>query len=243
MEVYPTGLLPTGVPFVAPGQPGSPVSTGLHLSTAPRAPKEVGESSLPSDDMELLAQILRECHLHDPSGAAASPISAPLPSQPEAAGAAVQADALSRTCHIQPAAVPLAATHQGDSTACVDLESWADEMLRRLQGCVSAEEAQPRAMELLAAFAQRHGNQQAQSEKMMALQGANGVLLRAFRSMHSRSREVERQRRHAEEVNAQLAAELARCQEALRSSERAKGTLQYHLQLMSMQRGIAAGGM
>jgi hypothetical protein len=65
------------------------------------------------------------------------------------------------------------------------------------------------------------------------LQGANRVIVRALRSFSERQSGLRKRCLQAEEANACLAEQLRQCQEQLQASERAKTTLQSHLQLMN----------
>lgn len=207
------------------------------------------DSALPMDDVELLAQILRDCHLHDASAPdeASRPVhqSTMLPCggfpthQPPADDVELLAQML-RDRHLHDAPVRSAQSISAPQSPIAPVEQWADEMTRQMSGSASVEEARAKLVALLGVF-QASAEQ---PERLHALQGANRVLLQGFRQLHARSRVLDAERRRAEETSAQLAAELARCQEALRASERAKGMLQYHIQLMDLRPpGIAAGGM
>jgi len=215
---YPAGLTPSGYP----SQAGPTAVAELAYTRPAQAPligaslPEAAAPALPVDDMELLEQILRECHLHD---------AAPVRPSPHAA--------------MQPStmAFPSMESAQSGSSA-VTLEQWADEMVRQLHSCSSIEEARPKCAEMLAAFQQRSGQRSViDSERMRTLQGANSALLRGFRNLYHRQREEAARQKRVEEDNRQMAAELAQCREALQASERAKAALQYHLQLMGSTQG------
>jgi len=189
------------------------------------------QADLDNQDMDLLERILRDCHLDD--------------SLEEAAVAS----------RVEPApahapALPLPA----------DVGSWADEMMRQLQVCGSPEEGRARCAEMFAAFHQRSCQPQdqgrgvptapsftacsssgsccnpetpcAHSERLQKVQGANRVIVRAIRTLTQRHKELSERARCAESFAISAATELQRCQEALQTSERAKGTLQMHLSLM-----------
>lgn len=184
---------------------------------------------LPLDDMELLARILCECHLSDGTSASAGPASVQLAVQVAAAQIpnAVSVDA------------PQNCTAQGAA-------EWAGEMMRQLQACPSVDLGNRKCAEVMLAFQQQIiGASQQQThqscEKMRVLQCANSGLLRGFRNLHNRQKDLAGELRRTREANAAMAAELDRCQDALRASERAKGALQYHLQMVG-QPCIAVGG-
>eukprot|EP00928_Gymnodinium_smaydae_P041130 TRINITY_DN27842_c0_g1_i1.p2 TRINITY_DN27842_c0_g1~~TRINITY_DN27842_c0_g1_i1.p2 ORF type:complete len:185 (-),score=53.30 TRINITY_DN27842_c0_g1_i1:184-714(-) len=162
--------------------------------------------------MELLERILRDCSLHDGACDVAALV-------PRAAAAS---------------AAPPAQVQEADV-----LLPWADEMVRQLQACASPEEARPRCAEVLAAFRRQQqleaSGAVAQAERLRILRGANGALLRGFRSLYQQGLEQDARRRCLEEANARLASELAACQESLETSERARGALQYHLQLTALR--------
>lgn len=216
---------------------GLPVGMQLPLQTAPVA---AAEADL-ADEMELLERIMRECNLCDPAG----------PSAPEPMAVAAPRAAVATQVHVagaptgvlaaaQPAEAAVAPQAMFGHSATSSLAPWAEEMVQRLQGCSSTAEASARCAEMLATFQQRAAGD---PQRMRRLQSANSVLMRALRSLNQRHREQLAQRQRAEEANKELAAELERCQEALRASERARGQLQYHLQVMGRSSGTAAGGM
>lgn len=257
MELYPEGLLPAGRPqpldFVeAAGLQNSP-GIGA-LASEPVLPPVGSDAPLSGDDVDFLERVLRECHLHDSTSAQVQPAQS-QEQQPPMAPAT-------------PAAPPVVGGQRPDAagisgTRCTPagssaVEPWVDALLQRLQACRSPEEARQPCTELLVTFAgsvpggapaahglpAMSGAASVQMEaRMRNLQGANSVLLRGFRSLYHKQREAEAQRQRAEEACARLAAEFTRCQEQLQASERAKGLLQYHLQLVSTGPGTAAGGM
>lgn len=212
MDCYPAGLAPSGYP-----QDGPTMVAEMNYklpSQGPIMPPPAPEAAaLPDNDMELLEQILRECHLSDSAGRSAA-------AQPAAmAGASASCSSAGQV--------------QGEvNTAAVTLEQWADEMVRVLQCCSSVEEARPKCMEMLAMFQQTMAQANPDYQRLRTLQGANSALLRGFRNMYHRQREMTARQQQAEEENRRMAEELARCKEALQASERAKNALQYHLQLM-----------
>jgi len=230
MDLYPAGLLPcchpaAGPPPVAAAPAPVPPLAAVVAAVAP-SPAEEEEAALSSDDVDFLERILRDCHLDDRQ-------------------AAPQAVAPPQVAAASQAAGTLA---EGSEAAAVG--PWADELVRRLLGCTSPEEARGRCAELLAAFRRDGIAAEATAaaagptaERLEQLRKTNGVLLRGLRSLHRRYREADAQRQRAEDACARMAAELAHCQEALRASERAKDNLQYHLQLMSSAPGITVGGM
>lgn len=212
-----------------------PVGLQLPVTPAPlQAAAAGGAEGDMVDDMELLERIMRECHLYDPAAPPApEPDARPQQGAPPQAGAA----------RAPQASAPVAQAPQAISVhaaAPAALAPWAQEMVQRLQGCASEEDASARCAEMLATFQQHAG---AQPERLRMLQSANSVLLRGLRNLNQRHRDQTAKMQQAEHANAQLAAELERCQEALRASERARGQLQYHLQVMSVAPGTAAGGM
>lgn len=226
------GVCPPVPMFDGIGKPAS-MQLPLQAAAAPPAEADLG------DDMELLERILREFHLGDaaepviPQPPAPTPAAAVMPPQPvlPAAGAPVGPGGALTSLSLEAPAGP---------AAPASLAPWAEEMVQRLQLCGSPAEASARCAEMLATFQQRAG---ADTGRMQRLQGANRVLLRALRSLNERHRAQQAERERAEQSARQLAAELERCQEALRASERARGQLQYHLQVMSNTPGTAAGGI
>jgi hypothetical protein len=207
--------------------------------------------------MEFLERVLRDCHLSDGLQAQAQQHAEQhLGPQRE------QHDRQQQKQHQQEepsqsvwvpsgtiqAGAAAAVANDGGSASVEAMLPWAGELVSHLQACQSPDEARYRCAELLAAFASKQPGGAATAsaqheERMRKLQGANSVLLRGFRSLYKKQQEAEAQSRQAEETCARLAAELARCQEQLHSAERAKGALQYHLQLMHTGPGTAAGGM
>eukprot|EP00928_Gymnodinium_smaydae_P032257 TRINITY_DN23411_c0_g1_i1.p1 TRINITY_DN23411_c0_g1~~TRINITY_DN23411_c0_g1_i1.p1 ORF type:complete len:256 (-),score=68.81 TRINITY_DN23411_c0_g1_i1:118-885(-) len=255
MELYPSGLTPAGYPADAAAAAAAAAALPLAVAgvvagvvAAPSVPAE----ALPEDDMELLERILRDCHIGGGAAAAAAPAAS------LAADAAMQQGSLlAPNCALpvgqqvssSPQMLPQQDVQKGVGSAAeaatATVEQWADEMVRQLQTCASAESARPLCASMLAAFRQQscEGASAADAQRLRTLQGANGALLRGFRNIYQKSREAEVQRQRAEEANAALAAELARCQEALKASERQRGMLQYHLEIVSRAPGTAAGGM
>eukprot|EP00927_Polykrikos_kofoidii_P018799 TRINITY_DN18761_c0_g1_i1.p1 TRINITY_DN18761_c0_g1~~TRINITY_DN18761_c0_g1_i1.p1 ORF type:complete len:296 (-),score=56.50 TRINITY_DN18761_c0_g1_i1:128-904(-) len=248
---YPAGLTPEGHPSLSGGQvpmfPGADSIAGGELMgptnggrTSALAVEEDDGSGLPSDDMELLERILRECHLHEEATASRQ-------QNVEQQQLEQQRQQQQQDLHQQPSALPLSQSleSQGQPSQPT-VESWAGELVRRLQNCASTDEANLMATELLTTFQQRKQEEWAsavQLDRLQKVQDANRVLLRGFRNLHRRSRAVDAQRCTAEEANTRLAAELVRSHEALHASERARSLLQYHLQLMDPRPGTAAGGM
>lgn len=252
MELYPSGLMPAGRPFDVGGEvPDVPIlpSVGAPASD-PVLPPVGSDAPLSGNDMDFLERVLREFHLHDAAPARETP----------ATSVAVGTAAAVATAVLAPAGamlpgVPGAGAETIGSRCAPDASStvgpWADALLHRLQASQSPEEARQRCVELLAGFANASGGPPATSGaasvqmegRLRSLQGANSVLLRGFRSLYHKHQEAEARRQRAEEVCARMAAELARCQEQLSQSERAKGLLQYHLQLVSTGPSTAAGGM
>lgn len=240
MELYPAGMLPAGLPTTLAKQE-------VHQLDVPALPLSA-DLPLSGDDVDFLESLLRECHLGD--GAPAEPrheAQQPAPAPPTGQPAGLPASPLQA-----PAAPPLSAPGAGQALPGAVASACADELLRQLQACASPEEARQRCAGLLTAFAGElqlgqasaaQQEQHAQEARMRKLQSANSVLLRGFRSLHQRQREAQARCQQAEEACARMAAELARCQEELRSSERAKSSLQYHLQLMSTSQDIVVGGI
>jgi len=190
-------------------------------------------------DMEQLAQILRECHLDDNEVAGSAVASggssagtAPAASAPAWAGAPGTA----------PASPPPAAA---TAAAAAVVGPWADELVRRLQGCGSPEEARSLCAEALVCFHQQQAStamnafgaassdSYALQTRLHKLQGANKVIIRALRSMSERQQPLQVRCRQAEEQNVLLAEELRRTREQLQAAERAKANLQSHLHLMN----------
>mmetsp|Transcript_88699 Transcript_88699/g.185417 ORF Transcript_88699/g.185417 Transcript_88699/m.185417 type:complete len:226 (+) Transcript_88699:143-820(+) len=191
-------------------------------------PQVGSDPSLSVDDMDFLEKMLRSCNLHDPQEAAAAR-DHQQPTQ-------MQADSAERQVH-----------HNSPNVAAMG--PWAEEFIRRLQSCENAEVARVQCAEMLAAFAQECQSQvleqatRAQEERLRKLQGANGVLLRGFRGLYQRHRQLEAKYRQAEETYAKVTSELADCREQVRSVERAKSALQYHLQLMNTGPRVVDGTM
>lgn len=224
-QLYPLGMSPTGLPVEVVPVP-TPLTRG-ELPTLSLLSRSCPEEAvpLPVDDMDLLAQILQECHLEETGHTVRAQSVVPeAPACPP---------------HLSNVLGILAADSlEGKTTQPVSLDQWTEEVMRSLGSCSSRQEAITTLRNVLGAFER----QLVDPDRAKALKFANSVLLRSFRNLHARRREADLQRERAEEVNTALAAELARCQEALRASERAKGYLQYHLQLMNTA-NTAAGGM
>ena len=236
MELYPSGLVPEGYPtaglpptWLPQAVDAAPAGASLVVDYLPKAPLQVplaetqaamssiAEAS-PEEDLEFLERLLRECHIDGAIGAPTHPSGGP-------------------PC-------PAVAPDARHDAALMQVALWADEMVRQLQGCASADEARPKCAEMLVAFHQLNGGgAEYSADRVRTLQGANSALLRGFRNMYHRHRELAAQHKRAEEAFVNLASELAKSQEALRASERAKSTLQYHLQFMSAGPTTAAGGM
>jgi len=222
---YPAGLAPSGYPSQA-----GPTAMAELAYTRPAQGPILGASlpeaaqQLPEDDMELmeLLGLFRECHLHDTS-VLRPPVPSTASSQPSTTGSFPSMDA----------------AQQGEANASATLEQWADAMVGQLQCCSSVDEARPKCAEMLIAFQQRSAQSSVDATRLRTLQGANSALLRGFRNLYHRQREAAARQQQAEEENRQMAAELARCREALQTSERAKSALQYHLQLMGSTQGDA----
>jgi hypothetical protein len=159
-------------------------------------------------DMEQLAQILQECHLHEAEIAGTEPqsnLSSPSP----------------------PGAIDTAFGAAGQ---------WADELVNRLQNCATPQEGHALCAEALLAFHHKQGcasNLCPTAERLKKLQGANRVIVRALRGVSERQGGLRMRCQQAEEENAHLAEQLRQCQEKLRVSELAKSTLQSHLELMN----------
>lgn len=228
MDLYPAGFVPSGCPTVSQHLTADPhvamleaslVIPGVRLPVAsvPTGPFE--EERLSTDDVELLERLLHGCHLTDVEAVSSSNIAQNVGALPS----------------VSPSAI----------------DPWAGEMVRRLHGCPSSEEARSRCAEVLVSFKQEHQNQHQainhgsssgpEPERLRMLQGANRVLLRGFRNLYRRQCQMDSQRQAAEERYSNMAAELARTQEALRASERANASLQFHLQLMKSPLGMSAG--
>lgn len=161
------------------------------------------------EDMEQLAQILRDCHLHEEVPGTQAPHSASSSASP------------------------------GRDPALDVVGPWAEELVLKLQSCISPLDARALCAEALLAFHQKHANESCTlnscptAERLKKLQSANKVIVRALRSFSMRQSEMQKRCQQAEEANAQLVEQLRQCQEQLRASERAKDTLQSHLQLMN----------
>jgi len=242
MELYPSGLMPEGYPSAGLPPAGFPLpidapTAGIlptvgYLPAVPlqyvatetqSAALSSSASVSPEDDLVFLERLLRECHIEDDVATGAHWASSASGAN---AAAVVAPDARHDAALLTHAVAP-----------------WADEMVRQMQGCASADEARPKCAEMLVAFHSQTGAADPNAERLRTVQGANSALLRGFRSMYHKHRELTAQHQRAEEAFVTLASEFAKCQEALRASERAKSTLQYHLQLMSVGPGTAAGGM
>lgn len=166
--------------------------------------------------MEQLAQILRDCHLQEDEVCGKATSTGSAQSQiPGITGTAMMA-------------------------AC----PWADELVRQLQHCTSAEEGRALCAEALVAF-HRHQAGACCSDpsrcphlaRLQKLQGANRVIVQALRVLSERQRAMQTRCKQAEAANAHLAEQLRQCQEQLQASERAKANLQSHLQLMNSNLG------
>mmetsp|Transcript_5430 Transcript_5430/g.10190 ORF Transcript_5430/g.10190 Transcript_5430/m.10190 type:complete len:207 (+) Transcript_5430:100-720(+) len=183
------------------------------------------EPGLSAADVDQLSQLLGECHLEEEQAALAQVM--------------------------RPAVHHVAAPSTGTASA-MSVEPWADEMMRRLQGCSSPDAGRAVCAELMVAFqAQQQqqfeqqlllqrpqsGLQQIGSEpeaeaRLQSLQGANRVIVRALRAMSDRQRTLGNRCRHAEETAGKLSSELQARDEQLHASERAKAMLQSHLQVL-----------
>uniref|UniRef100_A0A7S1B1J5 Uncharacterized protein n=1 Tax=Noctiluca scintillans TaxID=2966 RepID=A0A7S1B1J5_NOCSC len=225
-QLYPLGTLPTGLPMEVAPVP-TPLTRG-ELATLNLFNPSVSDEAvpLPVDDMDLLVQILQECHLQDTSHAVRA-------AQPVVTEGPAYSPNLSNVLGILAADTP-----EEKATPPASLDQWTEEVMRLLGSCSSTQEAASTVRSVLGAFERQLGD----PERTKALKFANSVLLRSFRNLHARRREADLQRERAAVANTALVAELARCQEALRASERATGYLQYHLQLMNTA-NTAAGGM
>eukprot|EP00931_Biecheleriopsis_adriatica_P006359 TRINITY_DN107772_c0_g1_i1.p1 TRINITY_DN107772_c0_g1~~TRINITY_DN107772_c0_g1_i1.p1 ORF type:complete len:207 (-),score=73.36 TRINITY_DN107772_c0_g1_i1:95-715(-) len=190
------------------------------------------EPGLTAQDVDQLSQLLGECHLHEEQNALAQVM------RPLAAGAGYGSSGPSAPA----------------SSTAAAAGPWADELMRRLQGCSSPEEGKAACAELMAAFHQQQSQpkelheqleqlqlqpqaRQAPTEpdasaRLQSLQGANRVIVRALRVMSDRQREQGSRCRQAEEMVVKLASELQARDEQLRASERAKALLESHLQLV-----------
>eukprot|EP00448_Togula_jolla_P021970 CAMPEP_0170575348 /NCGR_PEP_ID=MMETSP0224-20130122/3815_1 /TAXON_ID=285029 /ORGANISM="Togula jolla, Strain CCCM 725" /LENGTH=210 /DNA_ID=CAMNT_0010898125 /DNA_START=61 /DNA_END=693 /DNA_ORIENTATION=+ len=179
-------------------------------------------------DVDQLAQLLRECNLHEET----STVAQALHEETQAAQGQIdeshvdvgssQAHAASPTCPPD-AALPLAA-----------------ELVERLQGCASLDMARELCRQCLVAFHEQEsarcqatnsrrcatGAGDASVEpchhhaRLQSLQGANRVIVRALRVLSERQRAASARMAEGEETVAQLHAELLRCREELRASER-----------------------
>mmetsp|Transcript_168090 Transcript_168090/g.539819 ORF Transcript_168090/g.539819 Transcript_168090/m.539819 type:complete len:221 (-) Transcript_168090:471-1133(-) len=220
MDFYPAGLLPASRPMIEQKQTFESSGAGMVL------PPSVADAALSGDEVDFLERLLRECSIGEVA----------VPQQPQT--------------QPQPQPQHAAASSSPSSAMTTDMPmaAEAEEMVRRLQACQSPEEAQARCAEMLAMLAGNLESRQAaasvqQEERFRRVQGANGVLLRGFRSLYQRQREAQARALQAEEACIRVAQELERCQEQLHNSERAKSSLQYHLQLMNTAPGITVGGM
>jgi len=250
MDLYPSGLLPAGRPMADMSQ--GPVA--FDVPAGPVMPPAGQDAPLTIDDMEFLERVLRDCHLSD--GPQAQPNQPPeqpseQPQEHQHRQQHLQEQEPSQSHQAPIGTAQVAATAAGPSGGTAPVEAmlpWAEELVGHLQACQSPDEARYRCAELLTAFAGKQQGSAAaasaqQQERMRKLQGANSVLLRGFRSLYQKQQEAEARSRQAEEACTRMAAELARCQEQLHNAERAKGALQYHLQLMHTGPVTAAGGM
>jgi len=174
-------------------------------------------------EMEQLTQILQECHLHEADLCGSSPSPAPAPAL---GGHGTGLAPLGNSSSVGP---------------------WADELVRQLQHCCSAEEGRNLCAEALVAF-QRHQagtccndpNSCPHLARLQKLQGANKVIVRALRVYSQRHNAAQARCRQADEANSLLGEQLRQCQEQLAASERAKANLQSHLQLMNSNLGESA---
>lgn len=191
-----------------------------------------GLEDLWSADIEHLAQILRECHLDDNE---VSPGFIAGANSVSMAPAAAPAAASSAAVPVPPS--PAAVTAAAAAVVC----PWADELVRRLQGCASPEEARSLCAEALVSFHQQQASNTMHSSsetctlqmRLQKLQGANKVIIRALRAMSERQQPLHNRCQQAEEQNVLLAEELRRTREQLQAAERAKANLQSHLHLMN----------
>jgi len=240
MEIYPTGLMPNEHPLAglaAHAQHGSSASCMLPWTSVSTERSLADEPPFHADEMEFLERVFRECHLHDGPSQVIQ-----LPQTPD-----TKAGAASTDCDIAQnggSSANMLQTRQQQANMHASVEQWAGEIVRQMQTSMSPEDAHRRCVTLLGNFQQQSACiEGCPRDKVQLLQGTNRVLLRGFRNLYHRLGDSEAQKRRLEEANAQLAHDLARCQEALRVSERAKSTLQYHVQILGASPSTAAGGM
>ncbi|CAK8997938.1 unnamed protein product [Durusdinium trenchii] len=187
-----------------------------------------------AQDVDQLSQLLGECHLHEERDALAQ-VMMPIASYAGQLASGLQS--------------PYASTAAASGL-------YADELLRRLQGCQSLDEGRATCAEMMTAFHQEHSQQllrprvpakavpaqEAQEvqaagvnellARLQSLQGANRVIVRALRIMSERLREQGQRSRQAEETVEQLKSELQAQSEQLRASERAKALLQSRVEVL-----------
>mmetsp|Transcript_90582 Transcript_90582/g.270261 ORF Transcript_90582/g.270261 Transcript_90582/m.270261 type:complete len:219 (-) Transcript_90582:70-726(-) len=206
----------------------------------------MAEPPLTATDMDQLALLLGECHLH-------------AEERDALAQATRAASSFSnQQLHGGAGSCSNAAPLEG-AAAVAAIAPWADELLQRLQGCPSPEAGRRVCAELLIALRRHCAGQPVEHAggctdcqgcggmaaacghqgRLQSLQGANRVITGAVRMMLVRQNEANRHCQQAEEAGKCLASELQRCQEQLRASERARAALESHLQLMRADAGAA----
>lgn len=203
------------------------------------------DPGLLAQDVDQLSQLLGECHLHEERDALAQAM------LPLALGQGSCSQGLAN-------ASPSSSVVPSPGLAA-EAGPWADELMKRLQGCRSQEEGRATCAELLASFHQQQQQDQLDirlqqmqlqpgsgqspgpagaareadlAARLQSLQGANRVIVRALRVMSERQRQQGSRCQQAEEIAAKLAAELQARDEQLHASERAKAMLQSHLQVL-----------
>jgi hypothetical protein len=166
-------------------------------------------------DMDQLIQILQDCHLHEEELTGAPPV-----------------------------AVANSGQHmEGSNQPPSVVGTWADELVRQLQGCASPVEARAICADALSAFhhqqasASCNSNSCPTAQRLQRLQGANGVIVKALKNVTAQHGRLQARCRQSEDENARLAEQLRICQEQLQASERANSMLQAHLQVMSSNSG------
>jgi len=176
-------------------------------------------------EMDQLNAILRDCHLHEEEVCGVTSGFVPV-------GTSAFVPVPVPACLLPPPTAPLA--------AAVGVTPWADELVRQLQSCASAEHGRAICAEALLAFHKHQAgtccgdvSTSPHLVRLQKLQGANKVIVRALRMMSERQSATQARCRQAEEANLHLAEQLRQCQEQLAASERAKANLQSHLQLMN----------
>mmetsp|Transcript_15175 Transcript_15175/g.34590 ORF Transcript_15175/g.34590 Transcript_15175/m.34590 type:complete len:215 (+) Transcript_15175:84-728(+) len=195
------------------------------------------------DEIDLLAQLFRECNLTDKGhDMASSQVALML-------GADTLAPSMSSVAPV-PGTEQQASFGFGDAATPATMMPWAQELVQRLQECPSSQAAESVCAHMLSAFhgqvkqevLRQHQAQQQERERMKSVQAANKVLLRALHALSRRHKELALQSQEIEKAAQWSARELARSQEALQASERTRESLQMHLRLMGNHLQPATGG-